>query len=83
MQDVIDDAPSVDDQWFNYYIRVEGKHVIIKIDDKTTVDWTQPEDWERSGRRIGQGTIALQGHDPKSVIYYKNIMVRVPPAPMD
>ncbi|MHC4169782.1 MAG: 3-keto-disaccharide hydrolase [Planctomycetota bacterium] len=83
VQDVIDDAPSVDDQWFDYYIRVEGNHVIIQIDGKTTVDWTQPEDWERSGRRIGQGTIALQGHDPKSVIYYRNIMVRVPPAPMD
>ena len=83
VQDVIDDAPSVDDQWFHYYIRVEDNHVIIQIDGKTTVDWTQPEGWERSGRRIGQGTIALQGHDPKSVIYYKNIMVRVPPAPMD
>ncbi|MHC4568754.1 MAG: 3-keto-disaccharide hydrolase [Planctomycetota bacterium] len=83
VQDVIDDAPSVDDQWFDYYIRVEGNYVIIQIDGKTTVDWTQPEDWERSGRRIGQGTIALQGHDPKSVIYYRNIMVRVPPAPMD
>jgi len=83
VQDVIDDAPSVDDQWFGYYIRVEDNHVIIQIDGKTTVAWTQPEDWERSGRRIAQGTFALQGHDPKSVIHYKNIMVRVPPAPMD
>ena len=83
VQDVIDDAPSVDDQWFGYYIRVEENHVIIQIDGKTTVAWTQPEGWERSGRRIGQGTFALQGHDPKSVIHYKNIMVRVPPAPMD
>ncbi len=83
VQDVIDDAPSVDDQWFHYYIRVEDNHVIIQIDGKTTVDWTQPEGWERSGRRIGQGTFALQGHDPKSVVHYKNIMVRVPPAPMD
>jgi len=87
VEDVMDDAPSTDDQWFHYYIRVEGKHVIIKIDDETTVDWTQPEDYTpprgMSGRMIGEGTIALQGHDPKSVIYYKNIMVRVPPAPMD
>jgi hypothetical protein len=83
VQDVIDDAPSVDNEWFHYYIRVEGNHVIIKIDGKTTVDWTQPDDWERQGRRIGDGTIAIQGHDPKSVIHYKNIMVRVPPAPMD
>jgi len=83
VQDVIDDAPSVDDQWFGYYIRVEDNHVIIQIDGKTTVAWTQPEGWERSGRRIAQGTFALQGHDPKSVVHYKNIMVRVPPAPMD
>ncbi len=87
VQDVIDNAPSVDNRWFNYYIRVEGKHVVIKIDGKTTVDWTQPEGYTppkgMPGRMIGEGTIALQGHDPKSVVHYKNIMVRVPPAPMD
>ena len=87
VDDVMDDAPSVDDQWFHYYIRVEGKHVIIQIDGKTTTAWTQPDDYApprgMEGRMIGEGTIALQGHDPKSVIYYKNIMVRVPPAPMD
>ena len=83
VQDVLVNAPSVDDQWFHYYIRVEDKHVIIQIDGKTTVAWTQPEDWERSGRKIGEGTIALQGHDPKSIVYYKNIMVKVPPSPMD
>ena len=87
VKDVMDNAPSTDDKWFNYYIRVEGKRVIIKIDGETTVDWTQPEDYTpprgMPGRMIGEGTIALQGHDPKSVIYYKNIMVRVPPAPMD
>jgi hypothetical protein len=79
VQDVIDDAPSVDDQWFHYYIRVEDNHVIIRIDGKTTVAWTQPEDWEQSGRRIGEGTFAIQGHDPKSIIHYKNIKVRVLP----
>jgi hypothetical protein len=83
VQDVLDDAPSVDDQWFHYYIRVEDNHVIIQIDGKTTAAWTQPEDWKMEGRRIGQGTIALQGHDPESLVYYKNIMVRVPPQPMD
>jgi hypothetical protein len=83
VQDVLVNAPSVDDQWFHYYIRVEDNHVIIQIDGKTTAAWTQPEDWEQSGRKIGEGTIALQGHDPDSVVYYKNIMVKVPPSPMD
>jgi len=87
VQDVMDDAPSTDDKWFHYYIRVEDNHVIIQIDGKTTAIWTQPEDWQpprgMPGRMIGEGTIALQGHAPKSIVYYKNIMVRVPPSPMD
>jgi hypothetical protein len=86
VQDVMDNAPSTDDKWFHYYIRVEDNHVIIQIDGKTTAAWTQPEDWtppqDMPGRKIGEGTIALQGHDPDSVVYFKNIMVRVPPLPM-
>ncbi len=77
VQDVMNNAPSKDDQWFNYYIKVEGKHVIIKIDGKTTVDWTEPENvGGRAGRKIDQGTFAIQGHDPKSLVYFKNIKVR-------
>jgi hypothetical protein len=87
VQDVLDNAPSTDNKWFHYYIRVEDKHVIIQIDGKTTTAWTQPEDWTppqgMPGRKIGEGTFALQGHDPKSLVYYKNIEVRVPPQPMD
>ncbi len=74
--DVIDNAPSKDGEWFDYYIRVEGKHVIIRINGHTTVAWTEPDDWSRGGRKISNGTIALQGHDPKSTVYYKDIMIR-------
>jgi hypothetical protein len=87
VQDVMNNSPSTDDKWFHYYIRVEDNHVIIQIDGKTTAAWTQPEDWtppqDMPDRKIGEGTIALQGHDPDSVVYFKNIMVRVPPLPMD
>ena len=87
IQDVMDNAPSTDDKWFQYYIRVEDKHVIIQIDGKTTAAWTQPEDWTppegMAGRKIGEGTVALQGHDPESIVYFKNIMIRVPLSPMD
>jgi type 1 glutamine amidotransferase len=76
IQDVMNNAPSKDGQWFDYYIKVQGKHVIIKIDGKTTVDWTEPEDWKQDGRKIASGTFAIQGHDPKSLVYCKNIMVR-------
>jgi hypothetical protein len=69
-----------DDVWYTEYIRVEGKHVIVKINDQVVTDWTQPEDFvpakNHLNRIIASGTFALQGHDPKSIVYYKDIMVR-------
>jgi hypothetical protein len=57
---------------------VQDKRIIIKVNGQTTVDYIEPKDVARSdsGRKISSGTFALQGHDPKSVIYYKNVMVR-------
>ena len=71
-----------DNEWFTEHIIVQDKQIIIKVNGQTTVDYTEPEDVARSdsGRKISSGTFALQGHDPKSVIYYKNIMVKpLPP----
>ncbi|MES2328899.1 MAG: DUF1080 domain-containing protein [Bacteroidota bacterium] len=80
----IDDVKEVfvkDNEWYTEYIKVEGKHVTIKINDKTVVDYTEPANVSRKKgdeqRVISSGTFALQGHDPKSVVHYKNIMVRV------
>jgi hypothetical protein len=72
-----------DDEWFTEYIKVEGKHIIIKINDKTVVDYTEPENVQReegmAGRILSSGTFALQGHDPNSQVYFKNIYVRILP----
>ena len=68
-----------DDEWYEEYIKVEGKNVIIKINGKTVVEYTEPDgvgSANAGGRTISSGTFALQGHDPGSVIYYKDIMVR-------
>ncbi len=72
-----------DNEWYTEHIIVNGKHIIIKINDKTVVDYTEPENVKRdagmAGRVLSSGTFALQGHDPKSKVYYKNIMVKVLP----
>lgn len=69
-----------DDVWFTEYIKVEGKRVIIKINDKIVVDYTEPDNVQRPDgmkeRVISNGTFALQGHDPGSTVYFKNIMVK-------
>ncbi len=69
-----------DNVWFTEYIKVQGKHVIVKINNDVVTDWTQPDDYVapkgQPERIISDGTFALQGHDPKSVVYFKDIMVK-------
>lgn len=70
-----------DNEWFTEYIQVKGKRIIIKLNDKTVVDYTEPDNATRDkgmeGRLLSSGTFALQGHDPNSKVYFKNIMVKV------
>jgi hypothetical protein len=60
-------------------IIVEGQHIVIKLDDKTVIDYIEPAGAKYKGhpeRKIATGTFAFQGHDPKSIVYFKNIMVK-------
>lgn len=68
-----------DNEWYKYNIIVEGKRIIVKLNDKVVNDWT-----EEAGRQPGKeftrildkGSFALQAHDPKSIVKYRNIQVR-------
>lgn len=64
------DVVAKDGTWFTLSIRVEGRHIVTKVDGKVVEDYTQEEKPERAaayaGRLIGSGTFALQGHDPAS-----------------
>jgi hypothetical protein len=79
----IDDVKEVhvkDNEWYTEYVKVEGKRVIVKINDKTVVDYTEPEGIEKTAgrdqKRLSSGTFALQGHDPDSKVFFKDVMVR-------
>jgi hypothetical protein len=79
VQDVTADLVK-DDEWFNETVTVKGDTITVSVNGKQVVSWTQPSGWngtsDFSGRRIGPGTLALQGHDPGSTVYYKNIRIR-------
>ena len=79
----VKEPPAKDDTWFTQHITVTGKHVVIKVDGKVTSEYTEPANVERpadmAGRKLGSGTFALQGHDPKSKVFFKNIMVKALP----
>jgi hypothetical protein len=81
---VVEKAPNTDGEWFDYHIIVKGKTITIKVNGQTTVEWTEPEGFDPAkalqgmpGRKLGNGTFAIQGHDPKSTAYYKDIELKV------
>ena len=67
-------------EWFTMDITVQGKRIVVKINGKVVNDYTEPADLHRTGddaqRMLSSGTFALQGHDPNSLVYFKNIMVK-------
>lgn len=69
-----------DNEWFTMYIKVYGRNVVVKVDGKEVINWTQPAAYVapegHPGRFLSGGTFAFQEHTEGEIIYYKNIMVR-------
>jgi hypothetical protein len=70
----IKEAPHKDDEWFTQHIIVQGKKITVKVNDKVVNEYTEGE----TGK-LSSGTFALQGHDPKSKVFYKDVMVKILP----
>jgi hypothetical protein len=70
-------TPAKDNQWWTQHIIVRGRKVTVKIDGKTVIEYNEPPiDPAARAKKLGEGTFALQAHDPKSIIRYKNIRVK-------
>lgn len=70
-------APNTDGKWFKYLIRVKGNTISTSVDGKLLITYTIPKTADTEGKsRPKKGTFALQGHDPKSTVFYRNIYVR-------
>jgi hypothetical protein len=72
-------AAAVDGKWWTQDILVEGNTVTVKVDGKIVVQYKEPPGAQPGpdfGRKLGSGTFALQAHDPKSVVRYRNIRVK-------
>lgn len=63
-----------DNEWYTEHIIVQGKKITVKINDKIINEYTEGENG-----KLSSGTVALQGHDPKSKVYYKEVMVKILP----
>jgi hypothetical protein len=75
-------SPLDESQWFKVRITVQGKRIVVQLNEQTVVDYTEPENLQRPPERAGRklnpagGAIALQGHDPGSTFYFKDIRIK-------
>jgi len=76
----VGDPPVKDNEWYRQEIIVEGRRVRLILNGETMVDYTEPEnkaaDSNDFERRLGEGTFALQAHDPQSKVYFRNLQVK-------
>lgn len=72
-------AVAEDNKWWTQHVIVQGNTVTVKVDGKVVVQYKEPpgaqsgQDFER---KLGSGLFALQAHDPKSVVRYRNIRAK-------
>jgi hypothetical protein len=63
-----------DDTWWTQHIIANGNHIIIKVNDKTVVDFIDEKN------TYMKGYLALQQHNKGSVVEYRKLMMRQLPA---
>lgn len=63
-----------EEEWFTQHIIADGNHIIIKVNDKVITDTKDEKNM------YTKGYLALQQHDPGSVVMYKDLMFRPLPA---
>ncbi|MFT4854691.1 MAG: hypothetical protein ACI8YP_002730 [Algoriphagus sp.] len=70
-----------DGEWYTEHVIVNGSQVTVKINGKTVNEYDESKDEKRvSGlgeKSLSSGTIALQAHDPESVIYYRSVKIKL------
>jgi len=50
--------------------------VTITINGKVVNEYTEADGHKEKTKRLGEGTIALQGHDPKSLVWFRKLRIR-------
>ena len=70
-----------DGEWYTEEVIVKDGKITVKVNGKTINEYTEAEDTKRTGdlgdKKLSSGTVALQAHDPESVIYYRSVKVKL------
>ena len=78
--DNVADPGVKDNEWYTQEIIVKGNNIVLKVNGKTMVNYTEAEGQAPASKQferlLGEGTFALQAHDPDSKVYFKNLRVK-------
>jgi hypothetical protein len=61
---------SQDGEWFVMTINAVGNRLVTWVNGRPAVDWEDTEN------RFRDGILALQAHDPNSIIYYRKVEIK-------
>jgi hypothetical protein len=68
-----------DGEWYTEHVIVKGNQVTVKVNGKIINEYDESK--ERTGdlgtKKLSSGTIALQAHDPESVIFYRSVKIKL------
>lgn len=68
-----------DGEWYTEHIIVKGDQITVKVNGETINEYDESKD--RTGdlgtKKLSSGSIALQAHDPESVIYYRSVKIKL------
>ncbi|MEQ9209417.1 MAG: DUF1080 domain-containing protein, partial [Pseudomonadales bacterium] len=74
----VNTAPHGDNEWFNYYIKVEGNKVTVKVNGETVNEFTEPAGVDGPAS-LNWGTIGLESVGSDSRVHFRNPMIRLLP----
>ena len=76
----LDKSPVNDNEWFEFHLVVNGKQIIVNVNGKPVVDYTEEaKPARKKGREervLSHGAIALQAHDPESTTFFRKIQAK-------
>ena len=73
--DVILEPTHKDNEWYTHEIIVTVKNIVVNINGRTVINYTEPDDNTKK-QRLTKGSFALQCHHAGSVVYFRNIRVK-------
>jgi len=70
-----------DGEWYTYHVIVKGDQISVALNGKVVMEYDESADTKRTSplgkKRFDRGTIALQAHDPESVVYYRSVKIKL------